>query len=171
MCQLRITTIRISAFLGALGVPGGSILPAHRAFPCTKLSNRTPVLIAAQCVSHSNHGGCSHGDGQNRGVLNVENWDPYGPPNSNIWPANNLRATQKSRHVQNSKIPEIHEHSNRTLAAQRTKLPPRNHSHRTTDHPHESCRLGHLRNNRRDFTKVTKVGVPTFDNQPRLPTS
>jgi hypothetical protein len=140
-------------------------------FPRMKLSIRTLVLIAAQRVSHANHGGCSRDGVQNRGVLYLENWDPYVPPNSNTWPANNLRITQKNRRVQNPRIPEFHEHLNRTLAAQRTKLTPRNHSRLTTDHAHESCRLGHLRNNRRDFTNATKFGVPTFDNQPRLPTS
>jgi hypothetical protein len=171
MCQHRITTVRVPAFLSALGVPHGSILPAPRAFPCTKLSKRTLVLIAAPHAFPSNHGGCSHDGVQNQGVLNGENWDPFGPPNSNTWTANNLRATQKNRHVQNSRIPEFYELSNRALAAQRSKLTPRNHSRLTTDHPHESCRLGHLRSNPRYSTKVTEVGGPTFDNQPRLPTS
>jgi hypothetical protein len=145
--------------------------PASRAFPCTKLSKRTLVLIAAPRVFPSNHGGCSHDGVQNHGVLYLENWDPYGPPNSNTWPANDLRATEKNRRVQNPRIPEFYEHLNRTLDTERTKLTPRNHSRLTTDHPHESCRLGHLRNNRRDFTNATKLGVPTFDNQPGLPTS
>ena len=127
-------------------------------------------MIAAPHVFPSNHGGCSHDAVQNRGVLNVENWDPYFPPNSNTWTANNLRDTQKNRRVQNAKILERHTLMNRVLAAQRSKLTLLNHSRLTTDHTHESCPLGHLRHNPRDRTKATKVGVSTFDNQPRQPT-
>jgi hypothetical protein len=102
MCQHRISKVRVPALLSALGVPGGSILPARRAVPGTKLSKRTLVLNAAPPVFPSHRGGCSHDGAQNRGVLYLENWDPYGPPNSNTWTANNLRAAQKNRHVQNS---------------------------------------------------------------------
>jgi hypothetical protein len=171
LCKARIRAVGACANSLVPTPDPSPLTPAPRAFPRMKLSKRTLVLIAAPHVFPSNHGGCSHGGVQNRGVLYLENWDPYVPPNSNTWPANDLRATQKNRHVQNPRIPEFHEHSNRTLAAQRSKLNPRNHSRRTADHPHESCRLGHLRNNPRDFTNATKLGVPTFDNQPGLPIS
>jgi hypothetical protein len=138
MYQHRITTVRVPALLGSQGVPGGSILAAPRAVPGTKLSKRTLVLIAVPHVCPSHRGGCSHDGVQNRGVLNVENWDPYRPPNSNTWIANNLRATQKNRADQNSRIPEFHELSNRTRAAQRSKRTPRNHSRLAADRDH--CR-------------------------------
>jgi hypothetical protein len=76
--------------------------PAPFAFPGTRLSKRLPDLIAAPHAFPSHRGGCSHDGVQNRGVLSVENWDPYRPPSSNTWTANNLRAAQKNRHVQNS---------------------------------------------------------------------